>query len=57
MAIKIGMHTDNLRSLGGSFEAGLDMGAKFPIRPTNRNYLEDGPRNGIGSCFSVTITF
>jgi len=31
MAIKIGMHTDNLRSLSGSFEAGVDLGAKFKM--------------------------
>ena len=29
MAIGIGMHTDNLHSLSGSFEAGVELGAKF----------------------------
>ena len=41
MAIKIGMHTDNLRSLSGSFEAGVDLGAKFHMP-----HVEFGVING-----------
>jgi sugar phosphate isomerase/epimerase len=41
MTIKIGMHTDNLRSLSGSFEAGVDLGAKFRMP-----HVEFGVING-----------
>jgi len=55
MAIKIGMIAESLGSISGSFKAGVDRGAKFRRRPIGPQ-LSGGPaRNGIGSCFFVTV--
>ena len=40
--IRLGMHTDNLRELSGSFAAGVELGAKY-----NLEHIECGFIDGI----------